>query len=66
MLSDLEGSVWRRIGVLGGTTVVPGVIRGGNNRTEVRWILGVKGNVPLKIVVTSQKGGTAVKEITVK
>lgn len=62
----LEGSVWRRIGVLGGTTVVPGVIRGGNNRTEVRWILGVKGNVPLKIVVTSQKGGTAVKEITVK
>ena len=62
----IDGSVWRRIGVLGGTTVIPGVIRGGNNKSEVKWIIGVKGDVPLKIVVTSQKGGTVVKELTVK
>ncbi|MBM3421090.1 MAG: hypothetical protein FJY11_08145 [Bacteroidetes bacterium] len=62
----IEGSAWRRIGVLGGTTVVPGVIRGGNNKSEVKWMIGVKGDVPLKIVVTSQKGGTAVQELTIK
>ncbi len=62
----VEGSAWRRIGVLGGTTVIPGVIRGGNNRTEVRWLIGARGDVPLKLVVTSQKGGTVVKELTVK
>lgn len=62
----IEGSAWKKIGVLGGTTVVPGIIRGGNNKTEVRWLLGIKGDVPLKIVVTSQKGGTVVKELTVK
>lgn len=62
----IEGSAWRRIGVLGGTTVVPGVIRGGNNKSEVKWIIGAKGDVPLKIVVSSQKGGTVVREITVK
>lgn len=62
----IEGSAWRRIGVLGGTTVVPGVIRGGNNKAEARWIIGVKGDVPLKIVAVSQKGGTVVSDLTVK
>jgi len=62
----IEGATWRRIGVLGGTTSIPGIIPRGNNRAEVRWLIGVKGDVPLKIVVSSQKGGTVVKEITVK
>jgi hypothetical protein len=62
----IEGQPWQRIGVLGGTTVIPGVIRGGNTRSEVKWIIGVKGDTPLKIVVSSQKGGTVVKELTVK
>ena len=62
----IEGQPWQRIGVLGGTTAIPGVIRGGNTRSEVKWIIGVKGDTPLKIVVTSQKGGTVVKELTVK
>jgi hypothetical protein len=61
----IEGSVWRRIGVLGGTAAIPGVIRGGNNKAEVKWIIGVKGNAPLKIIVSSQKGGTVVKDVTV-
>jgi hypothetical protein len=62
----IEGSAWKRIGMLGGTTAIPGVIRGGNNRSEVKWIIGIKGDTPLKIVVTSQKGGTVVRELTVK
>ncbi len=62
----IEGQPWQRIGVLGGTTAIPGVIRGGNTRSEVKWIIGVKGDTPLRIVVSSQKGGTVVKELTVK
>lgn len=61
----IEGSVWQNIGVLGGTASVPGIIRGGNNSREVKWLIGVKGDVPLKIVVSSQKGGTVVRELKV-
>ena len=35
-------------------------------RREVKWLVAVEGDAPLKIVVTSQKGGTAVKELVVK
>jgi hypothetical protein len=34
------------------------------NVREVKWLVAIEGNVPLKVVVTSQKGGTAVIEIT--
>jgi len=37
----------------------------GNSR-EVKWLVAIEGDMPLKIVATSQKGGTAVKEITVR
>ena len=37
--------------------------RAGNIR-EVKWLVAIEGNVPLKVVATSQKGGTAVREIT--
>jgi len=33
---------------------------------EVEWLVAVKDNTPLKIVVTSQKGGTKVKELSIK
>ena len=35
-------------------------------RREVRWLVAVEGNAPLKIVVSSEKGGTAVRELTVR
>jgi len=36
----------------------------GPKRT-VKWLIAVEGNTPLKIVVTSQKGGTKVKELSI-
>jgi len=33
---------------------------------EVTWVIAIEGQTPLKIVVTSQKGGTKVKDITVE
>lgn len=35
-------------------------------KREVKWLVAVEGDTPLLVVVTSQKGGTAVKELTVK
>lgn len=34
------------------------------NKREVRWLVAIEGNMPLKIIATSQKGGTAITEIT--
>ncbi len=33
---------------------------------EVKWLISVEGNSPLKVVVTSQKGGTQVKKLSIK
>lgn len=35
-------------------------------RREVKWLVAVEGDAPLKIVLTSQKGGTAVKDLAVR
>jgi hypothetical protein len=32
----------------------------------VKWLVAVEGDTPLKVVVTSQKGGTAVKDLAVR
>jgi hypothetical protein len=32
----------------------------------VTWLVAIEGNSPLKIVLTSQKGGTKVRELTVR
>ena len=37
----------------------------GNTR-EVTWLVAIEGSSPLKIVLTSQKGGTEVRELTVR
>ncbi|MFC1731663.1 M14 family metallopeptidase [candidate division KSB1 bacterium] len=39
---------------------------GTGSRREVTWLVAVEGDFPLKIVATSQKGGTKVKEITIR
>ena len=36
------------------------------NKREVKWLVAIEGNMPLKIIATSQKGGTAVHEITIR
>lgn len=35
-------------------------------KREVKWLVAVEGDTPLKIVATSEKGGTVVKELVVK
>ena len=35
-------------------------------RREIKWLVAVEGDAPLTLVVTSQKGGTVVKELAVK
>jgi len=39
--------------------------RSGSSR-EVTWLITVEGDTPLKVIVTSQKGGTKVKEVTIR
>jgi len=41
------------------------VSKGGSKR-EIRWLIAVEGNTPLKIVATSQKGGTKVKNLSIQ
>jgi hypothetical protein len=41
------------------------VTQGGSKR-RVKWLVAVEGNTPLKIVVTSQKGGTKVKDLAIQ
>jgi hypothetical protein len=37
-----------------------------SNTREVSWLISMEGNTPLKLVLTSQKGGTRVHELTVR
>jgi hypothetical protein len=48
----------------GGTQALEPVQTG--PRREVRWLVSIEGDTPLKVVVSSEKGGTAVKELTVR
>ena len=44
----------------------PTQVRQGGARREVRWLVAVEGDSPLKIVVSSQKGGTRVQDVKVQ
>ncbi len=63
----LQGSAWHDLGVLEGTMEIPGIeaVPEGNTR-EVTWLVSVEGSPSLKVVLTSQKGGTHVREVTVR
>jgi len=67
----LQGSAFQRIGVLAGAQPIPGFeseLQTGldaANRREVKWLIAVEGDSPLKVVVSSQKGGTKVKELRI-
>jgi hypothetical protein len=41
-------------------------VRGTGNSREITWLVAIEGETPLKIVLTSQKGGTKVRELTFK
>jgi len=61
----LQGSAFIQLGTLDGTLQLPGF---GTPRTsrEVSWLVAVEGDEPLKLVLSSQKGGTVVREITLR
>ncbi len=61
----IEGQPFVSLGSLGGTKKIPGIRNNPANK-EVKWIIAIKDNTPLKIVVSSLKGGTVVKEINIK
>jgi len=41
-------------------------VRGTGNARDITWLVAVEGDTPLKLVLTSQKGGTKVKELSLK
>ncbi len=51
----------RRPGMAGPTQV-----RQTGPKREVTWLVAVEGDVPLKVAVVSQKGGTVVKDVKVR
>jgi hypothetical protein len=71
----LQGSAWQNLGVLEGAMAIPGwaqpqpagegQLQTGNTR-EVTWLVALEGGSPLKLVLTSQKGGTHVREVPVR
>jgi hypothetical protein len=44
----------------------PAEVKRGGAKRQVKWLIGVEGNPPLKLVVTSQKGGTSIKSVEVR
>lgn len=47
-------------------TIEPTQVKQTGPKREVKWLVAVEGNTPLKIVVSSQKGGTKVKDLTIQ
>jgi len=60
----IQGMAWQKAGVLDGTLTVPGFKRD-KSSAEVKWLVKVKGNTPLTVIVSSMKGGTNAKEVTI-
>jgi hypothetical protein len=48
-----------------GLSYRPTEVKEGGTQREVRWVIAVEGKTPLKIVLSSQKGGTVVKDLKV-
>ena len=41
-------------------------VRGSGNTRDISWLVAIEGDTPLQVVLTSQKGGTRVKELPIK
>jgi len=53
-------------GYYGGQAPPEAHVEGSGNTRTVTWLIAMEGNVPLKLVLTSQKGGTRVQNLTVR
>ena len=49
-----------------GASLRPTQVTSGGSKRTVKWLVAVEDDAPLKVVVTSQKGGTVVRGITVQ
>ncbi|TSA38097.1 MAG: hypothetical protein D4R64_04015 [Porphyromonadaceae bacterium] len=63
-VSFIQGLAWQKAGVLDGTMSIPGFPKG-KTSNEVKWLVKVRGNTPLKVVVSSMKGGTNAKDVEI-
>jgi hypothetical protein len=54
------------MGFRGGQAPPDADVEGTGNTRTVTWLVSVEGSVPLKLVLTSQKGGTVVHNLTVR
>jgi len=64
-LDFIEGKAFKSIGSLGGVLKVAG-LKQQPSSSDLEWIVAVKDKSELKIVVSSLKGGTTIKTITIK
>jgi hypothetical protein len=60
----LSGRPAEKIGNLYGTLQIPGYEDRTGSRKTLRWVVAVEGNEKLKIVASSLKGGTVIKEVS--
>ncbi|MEE4116708.1 MAG: M14 family metallopeptidase [Marinilabiliaceae bacterium] len=61
----LEGQPFKSVGSLGGVLNVPGTGKQ-DSSAELEWIIALKDKSDLKLIVSSLKGGTVVKNISIK
>ncbi len=61
----MQGPAFQRLGVLSGKLRIPGFPQG-KSTSEVKWLVKVKGNEPLKVVASSQKGGTSERDVEIQ
>jgi hypothetical protein len=59
----LSGQPCEKIGNLYGTLQIPGFEDKGGNKKTLKWVVAVEGHEKLKLVASSLKGGTVVKEV---
>jgi hypothetical protein len=61
-LTFLSGNACLKIGALDGALELPDT-PAGKNRKTVKWVVSVQGNEEIKVVASSLKGGTVVKQV---
>ena len=49
-----------------GPRLQPTEVKSGGAKRIIKWLIAVEGNTPLKVVVTSQKGGTKVENLSIQ
>ncbi|GHU54298.1 peptidase M14 [Bacteroidia bacterium] len=62
-ITFISGNPCEKIGNLYGALQIPSYENKGGNKKTLKWIVAVEGNEKIKVVASSLKGGTVVKEV---